>query len=84
MGDDVGYNWRPELLKDILPISFPHLAKLLLVGNQIDSIDGLHQLVMPSLKEIDLSIAAVTKATTKYRQSAPSGSAPALCCPPSP
>jgi hypothetical protein len=60
----VGWNQRVEVLKDISHIRFTRLAVLSLVGNMIDSIEGIVGVTVPCLRDLILSTLDTTKVTT--------------------
>ena len=49
MADDVGFNRRHQIIKDIEHIYFFHLKTLKLAANNICSIEGLDRIYMPDL-----------------------------------
>lgn len=58
MDIEVGNNERSDILKDIAHIDFTTLRTLSLKSNQIESIEGIAEMIMPQLEELHLSISS--------------------------
>ena len=45
-----GSNWCPTILHQIKEVMFPHLKKILLSGNEIESVEGLNRIHLPLIE----------------------------------
>ena len=53
---DIGGNKHPLILKELSPIILPHLSKIKIFNNQIESIEGIARIYLPALQHLDLGI----------------------------
>ena len=51
---NIGSNEYPLILNELSPIMFPQLLGIILLGNQIESIEGIAKIWMPALQYLDL------------------------------
>ena len=58
-------NKDPYLLKSIENINFPSLVELTLRGNNIESLENLTRIFLPSLQRLWFCMKVLTKAETK-------------------
>ena len=49
------HNQYPDILQELMPIRFPCLIKIIVQGNNIESVEGLYEAFMPMMEELWLS-----------------------------
>ena len=69
----IGNNHHPTTFKELSPIRFPCLVKIIVEDNKIESVETLSQAFMPAMREFWISRLSVTQMTTESTKSKHSG-----------